>query len=86
MVTKRVWKDRGNGQGFGYVSSKVTKLYCNPETRGSVYLMSTTVLSDTNGQEGGLVTIGNTEFLKRFSDFMSKEEARPLEKTYRLPD
>ena len=26
-VTKRVWKDRGKGRGFGYVSSKVTKLY-----------------------------------------------------------
>ena len=49
-------------------------------------LMSTTVLSDSNGQEGGLVTSGNTEFLKRFSDFMSEVEARPLEKTNRLPD
>ena len=26
-VTKRVWKDRGKGRDFGYVSSKVTKLY-----------------------------------------------------------
>ena len=85
-VTKRVWKDSGKGQGFGYVSSKVTKLYCNPKTRGSVNLMSTTVLSDSNSQEGGLVTFGNTEFLKRFSDFMSKEEARLLEKTDILSD
>ena len=85
-VTKRVWKDRGRGRGFGYVSSKVTKLYCNPKTRGSVSLMNTSVLSDSNGQEGGLVTSGNTEFLKRFSDFMSEVEARPLEKTDRLPD
>ena len=49
-------------------------------------LMSTTVLSDSNDQEGGLVTFGNIEFLTRFSDFMSKEEARPLEKTDILPD
>ena len=49
-------------------------------------LQNSTVLSDSNGQEGGLVTSGNTEFLKRFSDFMSEVEVRPLEKNDRLPD
>ena len=30
MVTKKTWKVRGKGKGFGYVSFKVTKLICNP--------------------------------------------------------
>ena len=32
-VTKRIWKDRGKGKGFGYVSTKITKYFCNPRTR-----------------------------------------------------
>ena len=37
----------------------------------------TTVLSDSDGQEGGSVTFGNTEFLKRFSDFKNTEDKLP---------
>ena len=83
-VTKKVWKDRGKGRGFGYVSSKVTKLFCNPKTRGSVSPTTTNVLSDSNGQEEGLVTFGNT--LMRFSEFNKLEKTRPQENIDRLPD
>ena len=85
-VTKKVWKVRGKGRGFGYVSSKVTKLFCNPKTRGSVSPTTTNVLSDSNGQEEGLETFGNTNNLMRFSEFNKLEKTRPQENIDRLPD
>ena len=39
----------------------------------------TTVLSDSDGQEGGLVSFGNTDILTRFSDSKKLEEIRPQE-------
>ena len=49
-VTKKTWKDRGKGKGFGYVSSKVTRLICNPSTRRPKLPRLQTVQEESRGQ------------------------------------
>ena len=57
-VTKRIWKDRGKGKGFGYVSTKITKYFCNPRTRDLKTSNFSDVESVSQSQEdklGGLI-------------------------------
>ena len=50
-VTKKTWKDRGKGKGFGYyVSSKVTRMICNPSTRRPKLPRLQTVQEESRGQ------------------------------------
>ena len=54
-VTKKTWKEKGKGKGFGWQYSKVSKKFCNPRKRRLVgHHNSTNTNSEGRGDVGSM--------------------------------